>query len=67
MVYLCNSVAAASPLVTVDVIDADAFPDLVSRFKVGAVPKVLVDDRVEVLDVVPAAVLIAKIVAAAAA
>jgi predicted thioredoxin/glutaredoxin len=64
MVYLCNSIAVASPLVTVDVIDANAFPDLVSRFKVGAVPKVLINETVEVLDVVPAAVLIEKIAAA---
>jgi glutaredoxin-like protein len=64
MVYLCNSIAVFSPLVTVDVIDANAFPDLVSRFKVGAVPKVVIDDTVEVLDVVPAAALIAKIAAA---
>jgi predicted thioredoxin/glutaredoxin len=67
MVYLCNSIAAASPLVTVDVIDANAFPDLVSRFKVGAVPKVIIDETVEVPDVVPAAALIEKIVAASVA
>ena len=67
MVYLCNSLAAASPLVTVEVIDANAFPDLVSRFKVGAVPKVLINETVEVLDVVPAAALIAKIAAATTA
>jgi glutaredoxin-like protein len=67
MVYLCNSIAAFSPLVTVDVIDANAFPDLVSRFKVGSVPKVIIDGTVEVLDVVPAAALIAKIASAPAA
>ena len=66
MVYLCNSIAAASPLVTVDVIDAGAFPELVSRYQVGQVPKVLINDATEVLDVVPAATLIAKIVAATA-
>jgi glutaredoxin-like protein len=67
MVYLCNSIAAASPLVTVDVVDANAFPDLVSRFKVGAVPKVIIDETAEVPDVVSAAALIEKIVAAPAA
>jgi glutaredoxin-like protein len=64
MVYLCNCIAAAGPLVTVEVIDANAFPDLASRFKVGAVPKVLIDETVEVLDVVSAAVLIEKIATA---
>lgn len=62
MVYLCNSVAAISPLVTVEVIDADAFPELASRHHVGVVPKVLVNDTVEVIDVVPVATLIGKIV-----
>lgn len=62
MVYLCNSVAAISPLVTVEVIDADAFPELASRHHVGVVPKVLVNDTVEVVDVVPIATLVGKIV-----
>lgn len=66
MAYLCNSIAAINPLVTAEVIDADAFPDLVSRFHVGVVPKVLINDTVEVLDVVPAATLIERIVAAVA-
>ena len=64
MVYLCSSIAAFSPLVTVDVIDANAFPDLVSRFKVGSVPKVIIDETVDVLDIVPAAALIEKIATA---
>ena len=64
MVYLCNSIAAASPLVTVDIIDADAFPELVAKHQVGGVPKVLINDAVEVPDIVPAATLIEKIVAA---
>jgi len=64
MVYLCNSIAAANPLVTVEVIEAGAFPDLVSRFQVGTIPKIVINGTVEVLDIVPAAELIAKIAAA---
>jgi alkyl hydroperoxide reductase subunit AhpF len=64
MAYLCASIAAAQPLVSADIIDADAFPDLVKRFRVGVVPKVLVNETVEVLDVVPAATLIETIAAA---
>ena len=64
MAYLCASIAAASPLVSADIIDADAFPDLVERFTVGVVPKVLINETLEVLDVVPAAALIEKIVSA---
>lgn len=63
MVYLCNSIAAVTPLVTVEVVDADAFPELASRHRVGAVPKVLIDDTVEVLDVVSAATLVERIAA----
>lgn len=67
MAYLCNSIAAANPLVSADVIDADAFPELVSRYRVGAVPKVVINETTEVLDVVPAAVLIERIAAATTA
>jgi len=63
-VYLCNSIAAASALVTVEVIDADSFPDLVARYQVGAVPKVVINETTVVLDVVPAAELIGRIAAA---
>ena len=66
MAYLCASIAAASPQVTADIIDADAFPDLISRYNVGAVPKLLINETTEVLDVVPAKTLIEKIVAAGA-
>jgi glutaredoxin-like protein len=64
MAYLCTSIAALSPLVTADVIAADAFPELIARYRVGAVPKVVINETVEVIDVVPAAALIAKIAAA---
>ena len=61
MVYLCNSIAAASPLVTAEIVDAGAFPDLAERHRVGAVPLVIVNGTAAVPDVVPAAELIARI------
>jgi hypothetical protein len=64
MVYLCNSIAALSPHVEVDVIDADEFPELVSRYQVSGVPKILINDTAEVLEVVPVATLIGRILAA---
>jgi glutaredoxin-like protein len=67
MAYLCNSIAAASPLVTADVVDASAFPDLASRFQVGTVPKVVINGTVGVVDLVPPPTLIEKIAAAPAA
>ena len=66
MVYLCNSIAALNPLVTVDVVNTEEFPELIDRYRVGKVPKVLINDTAEVLDLVPAATLIEKIVAATA-
>jgi predicted thioredoxin/glutaredoxin len=64
MVYLCNSIAAANPLVTVEVVDADAFPDLAARHHAGTVPLVIVNGTTAVPDLVPAAELIAKIAGA---
>jgi hypothetical protein len=66
MVYLCNSIAAINPLVAVEVVNTEEFPDLVDRFRVSQVPKVLINESVEVLDVVPPATLIGKIVSATA-
>lgn len=67
MAYLCASIAGANPLVSADIIEAEEFPELISQYQVGAVPKVLINETTEVLDVVPAATLIAKIVAATTA
>ncbi len=67
MAYLCNCIAATSPLVNTDIIDANAFPELASQFRVGAVPKVVINGTTEVLDVVPAAVLIERIATATTA
>jgi alkyl hydroperoxide reductase subunit AhpF len=64
MVYLCASIAAASPHVTVEVVDADVFPDLAARHHVGTVPLVVINGTTTVSDVVPAGELIAKIAAA---
>lgn len=64
MVHLCNSVAAASPHVTVEVVDAEAFPDIAARHRAAAVPLVVINGTTQVVDVVPAGELVAKIVAA---
>jgi hypothetical protein len=41
--------AMESPMVTADVIEANEFPSLSNRFAVQAVPKTVVNDRVEIL------------------
>ena len=64
MVYLCNSIAAASPLVTAEVVDAAVFPDLPSATRVGEVPLVVINGTIAIPEVVPAAALIARIAGA---
>jgi alkyl hydroperoxide reductase subunit AhpF len=64
MAWLCNSIAAASELVTVEIVDADAFPDLVARHRVGTVPVVVINGAASVVDVVPPPALIARIAGA---
>ena len=64
MVYLCNSIAAASPKVTSEIIESDAFPDLVKRYKVGMTPTIVINDTVNVTEHQTPADLIAKIIAA---
>jgi hypothetical protein len=45
--------AMEHPLVTADVIEANEFPSLSARYAVQAVPKTVINDRVEVLGAVP--------------
>lgn len=60
-VSLCASVAAESPKVTVEVIEAAAFPDLVTRYRVGVTPKIVIDDAVEIVERITPADLLAKL------
>ena len=41
--------AIESPRVTADVVEANEFPDLSYRFQVSAVPKIVINDSVELL------------------
>lgn len=65
MVYLCATIAAASPRLTVEAIDAASFADLVSRHRIGTIPRLLLDDAVELPDRLPPGELIARIAAGA--
>jgi alkyl hydroperoxide reductase subunit AhpF len=67
MAYRCASLGIASPLVETDIVDANAFPALAKRFTVGVVPKVIVNETLELLDVVAVPELIAQVAAAAPA
>jgi alkyl hydroperoxide reductase subunit AhpF len=64
MVYLCNSMAYLNPLITTEIIEANDFRDFAARYVIGVTPKIVINEKVEVVDRVPAAELIARIVAA---
>jgi len=64
MAYLANGLAFLSPRITTEIIEANSFVDLSTRFTVGAVPKIVIDDRTEVAGVLPPEELIKRIIAA---
>ncbi len=45
----------ASEYITADVIEATEFPELADRYQVMAVPKIVVNDRVEFVGALPEA------------
>ena len=55
-----------SPLVTADVIEANEFQSLSSRYAVQAVPKTVVNDRREFLGAVPETRFLQEVLAAVA-
>jgi glutaredoxin-like protein len=51
MVTLANRLAVESPLVTATAIDATEFPDLVRKYNVNGVPKIVINDTQSILGV----------------
>lgn len=43
MVYLCGSLAVASPRVIAEIYEGSAFPELIRRYHVSATPRVILD------------------------
>ena len=56
--------AMESPHVTADVIEANEFQSLSARYAVQAVPKTVVNDRVEFLGAVPESRFLQEVLAA---
>lgn len=56
--------AVESERVTADVIEANEFPELSDRYQVSGVPKIVINDKVELLGAQREAKLIAAVVAA---
>jgi hypothetical protein len=46
-VRLAQHMAIASPRVTAECIEATEFPELSQRYRVSAVPKIVINDKVE--------------------
>ena len=53
MISLANQAAIESPLVSASAIDATEFPDLVRRYNVNGVPKMVINDTMELLGAAP--------------
>ncbi len=50
---LAQHMAIASPRVTVECIDATEFPELSQRYRVMAVPKIVINDKLEFEGAIP--------------
>jgi glutaredoxin-like protein len=64
-VALAHRLAAASPLVSATAYSVIEFPDLIRRYKVTGVPKIVVDTGVELLGAQPEAAMIDAVLHAA--
>ncbi len=64
MAHLCATLAFMSPRITTEIIEANTFVDLSTRFSVGAVPKIVINDTLEVVGVLPPQELVRRILAA---
>ena len=53
MAYLGGAMAHANAKVTAEIIEANTFVDLATRFTVGSVPKIVINDSVEIAGVLP--------------
>ena len=57
--------AIESPRVTADVIETSEFPDLIRRYAVRGVPKIVINDRAEFMGALPEPDYLAQVMAAA--
>ena len=61
---LAQHMAVASPLIRADCIEATEFPDLAQHYRVMAVPKVVINDRVEFAGALPEPEFLAQVLRA---
>lgn len=48
--------------VSSEIVEANEFPDLIQRYAIDAVPKIVINDRVELLGAQPESVFVAAVV-----
>ena len=61
MAYLGGAMAHGNAKITAEIIEANTFVDLSTRFTVGSVPKIIINDTVETTGVLPPGELVRKI------
>ena len=62
---LAQHMAIASPRVSAECIEANEFPDLSTRYRVMAVPKIVINDAVEFEGAIPEREFLAAVLRAA--
>lgn len=65
--HLAHRMAMASPHVTAEVVEVSEFPELAERYRVQGVPKLVLNERIELLGAQPESALLAAVLRAAAA
>jgi hypothetical protein len=63
-VSLAHKLAVASDLITADMVSAGEFPHLVNKYRVMAVPKTVIDEKVQFEGSQPEKILLDKILMA---
>jgi predicted DsbA family dithiol-disulfide isomerase len=48
--------------VSSEIVEANEFPDLIQRYAIDAVPKIVINDRIELLGAQPESTLVAAVV-----
>ena len=54
--------ALANEHIRSEIIEANEYPDLIARYAIDAVPKIVINDRVELLGAQPESVFVAQVV-----
>ena len=61
MAYLGGAMAHANPKITTEIIEANTFVDLSQKFDISSVPKIVLNDKVEIVGVLPPEELVKRI------